>query len=120
MTFVPESRIWFFHSQASIQLRKGDLVRVTEDYHGPAYFEMVKKARRQRSQFKVGQVITSDTLREVMWVRGTVIERDDNRHAAFVLREDGKWHDLLGDGCECKAGWSFEDFQGDYRLARLP
>lgn len=84
-----------------------------------AQVELVKKARRQRQQFAVGQVVTSDTLREVMWVRGTVIESVKNG-AAFVLREDGKWHDLLGNGCECKAGWPFEDFAGDYRIVRLP
>ena len=106
-----------------MNLHKGDLVRVNQNItlYGDwtTWFEMVKKARRQRQQFQIGQTITSDTLREVMWVRGTVIEAVKNG-AAFVLREDGKWHDILGGGCECATGWPFEDFAGDYKLVRLP
>lgn len=96
-------------------------VSLHELTRGSLKLEIVKKARRQRQQFDVGDVITSDTLREVMWLRGTVIEAVSNG-AAFVLRGDGKWHDLLGPDrdCECVSGWAFEDFAGDYRLVRRP
>jgi hypothetical protein len=100
------------------EVRGGGLWAISpEDGETSATLQVVSKAAPQRQSFKVGDVISGDTLQRVQWKRGTIVSHGSHLHCGFVLRGDGAWHSLESDGA-----YPFSDFPGhvDYVIQHLP
>jgi hypothetical protein len=103
------------------EVRGGGLWAISpEDGETSAKLEIVSKAAKAapaRQLFRVGDPISGEMLRKVMWKRGTVvIHRGSYRDSAYALRRDGRWQSL-DDECT----YDFEDFTADkYEILHLP
>jgi hypothetical protein len=100
------------------EVRSGGLWAISpEDGETSATLQVVSKAAPRRQSFKVGDVISGATLREVRWLRGTFIRcvGIKNPHG-FVLHGDGRWHSIGIDG----VSYDFKDFSFEYEILYLP
>lgn len=87
---------------------------------GSLQIEMVKRVSRrpkQRQDFKPGDIISGQTVNDVMWRRGTILGHVYQDRGRWVLHYDGLWHSL-DYGCS----FEFREFSPamNYRIVYLP
>jgi hypothetical protein len=103
------------------EVRGGGLWAISpEDGETSATLQVVSKAAKAapaRQLFRVGDPISGQMLRKVMWKRGTVVvHRGTRRDFAYSLRRDGRWQSLDDEWV-----YDFEDFTADkYEILHLP
>lgn len=135
----------------ALDIQPGDVIRVSETVrvtappnvdevwccdvgsgrHGRVYLggtttvEMVKRAPRprkpQRQDFKAGDIITGEQLRQVQWRRGTIIRPIGGDGVPSRLNSSGIWT-YFDHGCDFMSAMSFDDVASfvEFELVYLP